>query len=120
MAEALLRHRFGNIYEVFSAGVDVNIVDPSALKVLEEIDVDVSGLRSKSVDEFIDEGMDLVVTVCDNARESCPILPGNEQVEHIGFRDPPNLVSRGMDEMEAFRMIRDDILAWIEERFKED
>ncbi len=115
MAEALLRYEFGDRYEALSAGIEATEVDPLALKVLDEINVDTSGLRSRSTDEFKD--VDLVVTVCDRAKETCPFFPGAREYIHQGFRDPPDLVNEGTEPMEAFRMIRDEIRVWIKERF---
>jgi arsenate reductase len=118
MAEALLRHIRGDRYEVFSAGTDPTGVDPTAEMVLREIGVDTSPLRSKSVDEFLDRDIDLVITVCDHAKEACPFFTSGKERIHMGFRDPPDLVKNGMTRMGAFRLIRDEIDDFIREYFQ--
>lgn len=118
MAEALLRHQKGDRYTVLSAGTDPTDVDPHVKKVLEEIGIDTSSLRSKSVDEFLNMKIDIVVTVCDNARETCPFFPGGRKRIHRGFRDPSDLVKDGISELDAFRKIRDEIGEFIREYFQ--
>ena len=115
MAEALLRDAAGSEYEVFSAGTHATEVNPLVPIVLEENGVDTSGLYSKSVDKFIDRDIDMVVTVCDHAKEACPFFPGAKEYVHQGFPDPPDLISEGMEEMDAFRNVRDMISKWIRE-----
>ena len=79
MAEGLLRHEAGELFEVFSAGTHPNPVRPEAIAVMNEIGIDISGHRSKSIDEFTGQELDTVITVCDSARESCPVFPGQTQ-----------------------------------------
>ena len=79
MAEGLLRHEAGDLFEVSSAGMKPTQVRPEAIAVMNEIGIDISGHRSKSVDEFTGQEFDYVITVCDNANESCPVFPGNTQ-----------------------------------------
>ena len=118
IAEALLRHKFGDEYEAFSAGTIATQVDPYSKKVLEEIGIDTSGMYSKSSERFMGIYFFKVVTVCDIAREACPFFPGAENYVHKGFRNPPILVrEEGMEPMEAFRKIRDEIGDWIENDF---
>src|SRR5688500_7740371 len=88
MAEGLLRHMGGGNFEVESAGVEPSQVRPLAIEAMKEIGIDISGHRSKSVDEFIGQEFDYVITVCDNANESCPTFPGNTQRIHWSFDDP--------------------------------
>ena len=88
MAEGLLRARFGERYLAFSAGVSPTFVDPDAIRVMAEIGIDISGQRSKGLEEVRDIGFDMVVTVCDNARESCPFFPGAGIQIHKSFEDP--------------------------------
>jgi arsenate reductase len=105
-------------YEVFSAGTEATEVNPLAIEVLKEIDVNVEGLRSKVSDEFLEMDIMKVVTVCDNAREACPFFPGAKEYVHHGFQDPPVLVKeQGLEPLEAFRMVRDDIKGWLEAEF---
>jgi protein-tyrosine-phosphatase len=88
MAEALLRHMGGDRVEVYSAGTEVTRVHPKALETLQKHDIDTSGLHSKSLNEFLGQDFDYVVTVCDNARESCPVFPGDPERIHWSFPDP--------------------------------
>lgn len=90
MAEGALRHYRGQEFEVFSAGTKPSTVNPIAIKVMKEIGIDISGHRSKHVDEFKGQKMDYVITVCDSAKESCPIFPGATKVMHWPFPDPPH------------------------------
>jgi arsenate reductase len=113
MAEGLLRHEAGDRFEVYSAGTKPAIVRPEAIAVMNEIGIDISGHRSKSVDEFVGQDLDYVITVCDNARESCPVLPAKTLRMHWPFQDPA--VVEGSDEARkaAFREVRDQILGRI-------
>ena len=101
MAEGLLRNDAGNRFEVFSAGTRPSQVRQEAIAVMRELGIDISGHRSKSVDEFTGQNFDYIVTVCDNAKESCPIFPGNAVHIHHNFEDPVSL--------DAFRRVRDQI-----------
>lgn len=101
MAEGLLRHDFGNRYDVESAGTHPGQVRPEAIEVMREIGIDITGHRSKHVDEFAGQAFDIVLTVCDNARENCPYFPGETTRIHHAFQDPSSL--------ESFRKVRDEI-----------
>jgi arsenate reductase len=112
MAEGLLRHEAGDQFEVFSAGTQPGHVRPEAIAVMNEIGIDISGHRSKSIDEFrgddfIGQELDTVVTVCDHARESCPVFPGHTQRLHWPFEDPAAVEGTEEQRKEAFRKIRD-------------
>jgi len=109
MAEGLFRHEAGYRYEVYSAGTSPSQVRPEAIAVMNEIGIDISGHRSKSVAEFTGQEFDQVITVCDNAKESCPVFPGNTQRFHWPFEDPAAL--QGSEEVRkaAFRKVRDQI-----------
>ena len=89
MAEGLLRHMAGNRFEVASAGTKPSMVRPEAIQVMQEIGISLEGQRSKSVGEFVDKPIDYVITVCDNAKESCPIFPAETSRMHWPFQDPP-------------------------------
>ena len=117
MAEALLRHHFGDHYDVFSAGTEATQVNDHAISVLEAKGIDTEGLRSKSADEFLGMEIDEVVTVCDHAKENCPFFPGAKRYTHKGFMDPPEWVEGGMSPDEAFSKVRDLIEEWILEHF---
>jgi len=109
MAEGLLRHDGGDRYEVFSAGTRPSSVRPEAIAVLAELGIDISGHRSKSVDEFIGQPLDLVITVCDNAREACPVFPGRTRRLHWPFEDPAQTQGSEEERKAAFRRVRDQI-----------
>jgi len=108
MAEGLLRHLAGDRFEVFSAGVEPSFVRPQAIAAMNEIGIDVSQHRSKSVDEFLDKQLDYVITVCDHASQRCPIFPGDVTRIHWSIDDP---VVGGSEELqlEAFRRARDEL-----------
>ena len=118
MAEGLLRHLGGDGFEVFSAGVEASFVRSQAIEAMREVGIDISQHRSKSVNEFLDDYFDYVITVCDNANQRCPLFPGNVKRIHWSIDDP---VVAGSEEaqLEAFRVARDEmrrrILAFSEE-----
>ena len=109
MAEGLLREMAGDHVEVASAGVSPTQVRPEAIVAMREIGIDISGYRSKSVDEFVNQNFDYVITVCDNANEQCPVFPGQVKRIHWSFDDPA--AARGEDDarLSVFRRVRDEI-----------
>jgi arsenate reductase len=109
MAEGLMRHDAGERFEVESAGTKPNPVRPEAIAAMKELGIDISGHRSKSVDEFAGQQFDYVLTVCDNAKESCPIFPGESVKVHHNFEDPAALQDSEEERLAAFRRIRDEI-----------
>jgi arsenate reductase len=114
MAEGLLRVLHGNRYEVFSAGTEPRRVSPFAIKVMADIGIDISAHHAKSLKEFSDQEFDCVVTVCDNAKESCPYFPGGRKILHKSFEDPSALTGTEEEIIAGFRRIRDEIRDWIE------
>jgi arsenate reductase len=117
MAEGWTRHLRGDVIEPYSAGVEVHGLNLRAVRVMAEVGVDISGHRSKHVSELADIAFDYVVTVCDNARESCPLFPGRAKVVHAGFDDPPRLAKSAATEEEAlahYRRVRDEIRRFVE------
>ncbi len=121
MAEGWTRHLKNDVIDVFSAGVETHGVDPKAVAVMKESGVDISGHRSKHVSEFQDKKMDVVITVCDQAKESCPFFPLAGKKVHQGFADPPalakDLAQKGGDEnvqLDCYRKVRDEIRAFVE------
>ena len=108
MAEGLLRHMADDRFEVFSAGLLPSYVRPNAITVMNEIGIDISRHRSKSLDEFLDTLFDFVITVCDHAREQCPIFPGPAKRIHWSIDDP---VAPGGEaaQLKAFRCARDEL-----------
>ncbi|HJU46595.1 MAG TPA: arsenate reductase ArsC [Gaiellaceae bacterium] len=120
MAEGILRHDGGGRFEVESAGVNPSRVRPEAVEAMREIGIDISGHRSKSADEFVGQDFDYIVTVCDNARETCPVFPGHAERIHHSFEDPPPPGAADPDAMMAiFRRVRDEIRAWAGEFIRE-
>jgi len=110
MAEGILRTEAGDLFEVFSAGSEpAGYVHPLAVDAMAEIGIDISGHESKSLEQFLHADINTVVTVCDNANESCPVFPGMMNRHHWGFEDPPKATRPGEAEMDAFRRIRDEI-----------
>ncbi len=117
MAEGLLKHITSNEYEINSAGTKPSIVRPEAIKALAEIGIDISKNRSKSVDEFADEEIDYVLTVCDNAQENCPYFPAKTKLVHHSFADPAEVEGDEETRLNAFRKIRDEIKEYFESDF---
>jgi len=117
MAEGWARHLKGDVLEPFSAGIETHGLNPNAVKVMAEAGVDISGHRSRHIDEFRGVELDHVVTVCGHAHESCPLFPGRTTVTHVGFDDPPRLAKGAADEEQAlshYRRVRDEIRAFVE------
>jgi arsenate reductase len=113
MAEGLLRHGAGDRFEVFSAGTQPSSVRPEAIAVMHEIGIDISGHRSKSVDEFAGQPLDYVLTVCDHAKESCPIFPGRTVTFHHNFEDPAAFPGSEDARLARFRRVRDEIREYL-------
>jgi arsenate reductase len=113
MAEGLLRHDAGERYEVFSAGTRPSFVRPEAIAVMRELGIDISGQRSKSVDEFVGQKLDYILTVCDNAKENCPIFPGQSIRIHHTFDDPAEKQGSEEERMTVFRRVRDELRRYL-------
>jgi arsenate reductase len=109
MAEGLLRSYFGDKYEVFSAGINPTEVNPNAIKVMKEIGIDISGQKSKHINEFANQTFDIIITVCDNAKESCPIFSGKAERLHWSFVDPAEALGTQEELLNTFREVRDQI-----------
>ena len=109
MAEGLLRRLGGGRFEVFSAGTRPSRVRPEAVEAMREVGIDISGQRSKSVDEFAGREFDYVITVCDNAREECPVFPGRTERVHWSFDDPAEAAGAWAERLAVFRRVRDEI-----------
>jgi arsenate reductase len=109
MAEGLLRHEGGSDYDVFSAGTRPSSVRPEAIAVMREVGIDISGHRSKPVDEFGGQTFDYVITVCDNARDNCPIFPGGAVRLHWSLEDPAAVEGSDAERLAAFRRIREQL-----------
>ena len=114
MAEGHLRKIGGNKFEVESAGVAPSSVRPEAIEAMREIGIDISKHRSKSVNEFVGQQFDYIITVCDNAKESCPVFPGQAVRIHQSFEDPPpETVGDYESRLKIFRRVRDEISGWL-------
>jgi len=117
MAEGFGRALKGNEIEVYSAGVRTHGLNPQAVRVMAEVDVDISRHHSKTLEDLVGVAFDHVVTVCDHAKESCPILPGSVRTTHHSFDDPPFLAKSAASDEEAlghYRRVRDEIRAFVE------
>lgn len=115
MAEGLLRSLSKGEFEIESAGVAPTKVRLEAVEAMREIGIDISKHRSKSVDEFAGQKFDFVITVCDNAKESCPVFPGSATRIHQSFTDPPpETVSNYESRIKIFRQVRDQIKEWLD------
>ena len=118
MAEAWTRHLKGEQIEAYSAGVNAGGLDPRAVKAMAEAGVDISGQKSKLVDDLPETDFDYVITLCDQARETCPFFPAKFKVLHRTFDDPPALAAGAGDEEEAmrhYRRVRNEIKSFIED-----
>jgi len=117
MAEGWARHLHGDIYEPYSAGIESHGLNQSAVKVMKEARVDIASHYSKTLDELRSIEFDWVITVCDNANETCPIFPGKLKKMHQSFDDPPRLAREAKSEEEAlgyYRRVRDEIKKYIQ------
>lgn len=121
MAEAWTRHLKGDLYEVCSAGIEAHGLNPNMVRVMAEAGIDVTGQTSDLVTRYLDQGIDIVVSVCGHADENCPVFPGKVRRVHKGFDDPPKLAkelaARGAtadEQLEPYRRVRDEIKAWVE------
>jgi len=109
MAEALMRNMADDRFKVFSAGVEPTQVNPYAIKVMNEIGIDISSYSSKSVNKFLKQEFDYVITVCNHARQVCPVFPGRHEKIHWDIEDPANAKGSEQEKLAFFRKIRDEI-----------
>ena len=116
MAEGLLRHVAGDRFEAMSAGTEATRVRPLAVRAMEEIGIDISGQESKTLDRYLAESFDYVITVCDDANEACPFYPGAANRLHWSFEDPSRVEGSEEERLAVFRSVRDRI----RERIKDD
>ena len=117
MAEGWARHLKSDVIEAYSAGIETHGLNRYAVQVMGEAGVDISGHHSKHLDELKTIDFDYVITVCDNAHESCPMFPGKTKVIHVGFDDPPRLAQEAKNEEDAlncYRRVRDEIRLFVE------
>ena len=112
MGEGWARHLLADTINAYSAGIEKHGLNPNAVRVMQEVGVDISGHASKTLDDLQGIEFDLVITVCGHAHETCPVFPGNARVIHHGFEDPPRLALEAKDEEEAlshYRRVRDEV-----------
>lgn len=117
MAEGLLKHICADKYDIYSAGTEPSIVRPEAIEALKELALDITNNRSKSVEEFADQEMDIVLTVCDNAKETCPTFPATTKVIHKSFEDPASVEGDEETKLKAFKEVRDQINMYFADEF---
>lgn len=115
MAEGLLRQFGGGRFEVYSAGTEATHVRPLAIKAMAELGIDIAGQQSKTLDRYLGEQFDEVITVCDTAAEACPIFPGAAHLRHWSFEDPSRATGSEAAQLEVYRRVRDEIRTRIEQ-----
>jgi arsenate reductase (thioredoxin) len=120
MAEGIVNHILGDKIEAYSAGTNATSVHPWAIKSMAEIGIDISGHRSKVMDEFAGQHFDYVITLCDSAHEQCPLFFGGVKKMHLGFDDPAAAAGSDEEIRAAFRMVRDEIKTRIIEFFTKE
>ena len=109
MAEGFLRHLAGDRFDVYSAGTEATSIRPEAIFVMNEIGIDISGQKSKTLHGYLPERWDYVITVCDDANESCPVFPGTSERSHWSFPDPSKATGSEEARVSAFRDVRDQV-----------
>src|SRR6266849_6645239 len=114
MAEGFLRHLGGDRFEVFSAGTEATQVRPLAIQVMAELGIDISGQESKTLDRYLGEPFEEVITVCDTAAETCPVFPGASHRRHWSLEDPSKATGSETEQLAVYRRVRDEIRARIE------
>lgn len=117
MAEGWARHLKSDLMNVYSAGIETHGLNPNAVKVMAEAGVDISGHTSQNISAFSHIHLDIVVTVCGHAHETCPLFPTGAKVVHVGFDDPPKMaleVEGEEEKLNCYRKVRDEIRAFVE------
>jgi len=117
MAEGFLNSLYGKRYQALSAGTQPSVVNPYAIKVMSELGIDISQHKSKSLDSFIKQNFDYVITVCDHANHTCPFFAGGENRLHQSFLDPSAFKGNEADTLAVFRQVREKIKAWLIKQF---
>ncbi len=117
MAEAFLNSSYGDRYEASSAGTEPAAVNPRVIAAMKEVGLDLSRNRSKNVDDFVGQELDLIVTLCDQAQETCPFFPGGKKRIHQGFQDPGSCAGSEEEITDCVRRIRDEIAEWVRQYF---
>ncbi len=117
MAEGLFRHLYGDNFDVYSAGSEPQTVDPLAIKCMEEIGIDISNHRSKSLKEFEGQEFDYVITVCGNQYNACPFFVGGKKYFKQPFEDPSTFEGTEEEKLELFKKVRDELKFWLEDLY---
>lgn len=123
MAEGWAKALLGDRFDIYSAGIETHGLNPNAVQVMQEAGVDITGQQSQLLKEHADVKLDLVITVCGHADESCPVLPGACRKLHVPFDDPPALAREAATEaegLEHYRRVRDEIKAFVEQRLADE
>ncbi|MBN2046844.1 MAG: arsenate reductase ArsC [Anaerolineaceae bacterium] len=115
MGEGLLRHLAGDRVDVYSAGSEPSVVNPFAIRAMLDLGIDISSHRSKSLNEFLDQQFDYVITVCDNAAKNCPMFPGKAVRIHWGLTDPAAVEGSEEEKLNSFRKVRDELKKYLVE-----
>jgi arsenate reductase (thioredoxin) len=114
MAEGLLKHLAGDRFEAMSAGTEATRVSPLAIRAMEEVGIDISGQGSKTLERYLGESFEYVITVCDDANEACPVFPGARRRLHWSFEDPAQATGSEEERLLVFQSVRDEIRERIE------
>lgn len=117
MAEGLFRHSYGDEVDVYSAGSEPKGLDPLAIKCMDELGIDISNHRSKSLKEFVGQKFDYVITVCGNSNNTCPFFAGGKKYFKQEFEDPSSLEGTEEEKFELFKKVRDDLKFWIDDLY---
>jgi arsenate reductase len=117
MAEGLFRHSYGDSFDVYSAGSEPQRVDPLAIKCMDEIGIDISNQRSKSLGEFKDQSFDYVITVCGNKYNACPVFEGGKKYFKQEFEDPSSCEGTEEEKLELFNKLRNELKFWLEDLY---
>ncbi len=120
MAEGLLQHLGGDRFEVFSAGTEATQVRPLAIKAMAELGIDISGQQSKTLDRYLHEPFDEVITVCDTAAETCPVFPGAVKQRQWSLEDPSKATGTEEEQLAVYRRVRDELRSRIEQELLKD
>jgi len=120
MAEGLLRHLGKDRFEVYSAGTEATVVRPMAIQAMAELGIDISHQQSKTLDRYLGEPFDDVITVCDTAAEACPVFPGAARRRHWSFEDPSKATGSESEQLKVYRQVRDQIGERIENELLSD
>ena len=120
MAEGLLRYLGNDRFEVFSAGTEATFVRPMAIQAMAELGIDISHQQSKTLDRYLDQPFDEVITVCDTAAEACPVFPSAVRRRHWSFNDPSKATGSESEQLQVYRQVRDQICTHIENELLSD